>query len=342
MGHVLRTIALALLVAMFVGCGGSNNGSTGSTNTGGNSGGTNTGGGSTGGSNTGGGGTGGGGTGGSGGSASVQHVVIVILENHDYGAVVGNTTVLPFFNNLAAQGALATQFYANTHPSLGNYMFLTAGTNPTGDEDNWAGTWSGDNVVRQLTSAGKTWKVYAESLPSVGYTGGDTADQYIKHHNPFVYLTDVLNSQSQLNNVVPYTQFTADVAANTLPNYSFVVPNNSHNGHDCPTGGSTCSLSDHLTAIDGWLSANVGPLMQNSTVMANTVVVVTFDEALTDNANGGGKVATVFAGPLVKAGYQSTTTYNLNSLLRFSLESLGVTTYPNNAANAPGMGEFLK
>jgi acid phosphatase len=269
-------------------------------------------------------------------------VVIVMLENQDYGAVVGNTAVMPFFNTLITQGALSTQFYANTHPSLGNYMFVTAGTNPTGDVDNWAGTWSGDNVVRQLTAAGKTWKVYAESLPSVGYMGGDTADQYIKHHNPFVYFDDVLNSQTQLNNVVPYTQFTTDVAANSLPNYAFVVPNNSHNGHDCPTGGSTCPLSDHLMAIDTWLSTNVGPLMQNSTVMANTVVVVTFDEALTDSTNGGGKIATVFAGPLVKAGYQSTTMYKEESLLRFSLESLGVTTFPNGAANAPSMNEFLK
>jgi acid phosphatase len=268
--------------------------------------------------------------------------VIVMLENQDYGAVVGNTAVMPFFNTLITQGALSTQFYANTHPSLGNYMFVTAGTNPTGDVDNWAGTWSGDNVVRQLTAAGKTWKVYAESLPSVGYMGGDTADQYIKHHNPFVYFDDVLNSQTQLNNVVPYTQFTTDVAANSLPNYAFVVPNNSHNGHDCPTGGSTCPLSDHLMAIDTWLSTNVGPLMQNSTVMANTVVVVTFDEALTDSTNGGGKIATVFAGPLVKAGYQSTTMYKEESLLRFSLESLGVTTFPNGAANAPSMNEFLK
>jgi len=31
-----------------------------------------------------------------------------------------------------------------------------------------------DNVVRELVAAGKTWKAYAESLPSVGYLGGDT------------------------------------------------------------------------------------------------------------------------------------------------------------------------
>ena len=34
-------------------------------------------------------------------------------------------------------------------------------------------TVSADNLVRHLLSAGKTWKAYAESLPSTGYIGGD-------------------------------------------------------------------------------------------------------------------------------------------------------------------------
>ncbi len=44
-----------------------------------------------------------------------------------------------------------------------------------------------DNVVRELTAAGKTWKSYAESLPSVGYTGGDQG-AYLRHHNPMSLL----------------------------------------------------------------------------------------------------------------------------------------------------------
>jgi acid phosphatase len=266
--------------------------------------------------------------------------VIVVLENQDYADVVGSA-FMPFLNAIARQGALATQFYANMHPSLSDYLIMTAGTDPSGAQNGWPGTWPGDTVVRQLTAAGKTWKVYAESLPSVGYTGGDTPDNYIRHHNPFVYFTDVLNSQSQLNNVVPFTQFNADVAANVMPNYSFVVPNNSHNGHDCPTG-ATCSLSDKLSTADAWLSSNLSPLLQNSTAIANTVVVITFDESNTDNTNGGGRIATVFAGAPIKSGFQSTTFYQFQSLLRFSLESLGVTSFPNQAATAPAMSEFLK
>ena len=319
-----RVLPLALLLSFFAGCGGGSS----STTTGNNSGGVNAGG-----TNS--------ATGSGSGGGSVQHVVVVVLENQNYGSVVGSS-FMPFLNNLAKQNALATEFYSNAHPSLGNYMMMTAGTNPTGNQDGWTGTWGGDNIARQLTGAGKSWKVYAESLPSVGYTGGDTPDQYIRHHDPFVYFDDVVNSGSQKANIVPFSQFSMDVASNALPSYSFVVPNNSDNGHDCPGAESTCPLSDQLTAADTWLRNNISTLLQNSSLMASTVLVVTFDEADTDNTNGGGKVATVFAGPLVKSGFQSTTKYQFESLLRFSLESLGLKSFPNQAATAPGMGEFLK
>jgi hypothetical protein len=42
-----------------------------------------------------------------------------------------------------------------------------------------------------------------------------------------------------------------------------------------------------------------------------------------------------------KRGYQSTTRYQHESTLRLSLSALGVTTFPNQAAGAPDMGEFL-
>ena len=47
---------------------------------------------------------------------------------------------------------------------------LTTGLMETLD-DNFSGTISDDNVVRELVKAGKTWKAYAESLPSPGYRG---------------------------------------------------------------------------------------------------------------------------------------------------------------------------
>jgi len=264
--------------------------------------------------------------------------VIVVFENQNYSAVIGNIA-MPYLNGLAQQHSGATQFYANVHPSIGNYFMMTTGQVVSTD-DNFAGTFSGDDVNQALTAAGKTWKVYAESLPVTGYVDGDQYP-YIKHHNPFSYFDDVRNSTTQRNNIVPFTEFATDLNANSLPNYAFVVPNNLHNGHDCPSG-SSCSDSARLSTVDNWLQTNVAPMLADSTVNGGTVLIITFDESATDNTMGGGRIPVVLAGGQIKTSFQSTTTYQFPSLLRFSLKSLGVTSYPGAAANAPDMDEFLK
>src|SRR2546425_473519 len=80
---------------------------------------------------------------------------------------------------------------------------------------------SADNIVRDLVAAGKSWKSYAEDLPSVGYTGGD-AYPYAKRHNILAYFTDVVNSSTEKNNLVPFSQFASDVANSHLPNFSLI------------------------------------------------------------------------------------------------------------------------
>src|SRR5256714_14958165 len=97
------------------------------------------------------------------------HVIVVVEENNDYSSVIGSSS-MPYLNGLANQYALATQYYANTHPSIGNYFVMTTGQIITND-DGFGGTGSDDNIVRRLVPGGKTWKAYAEGLPSGGYTG---------------------------------------------------------------------------------------------------------------------------------------------------------------------------
>src|SRR5262245_24375060 len=52
-------------------------------------------------------------------------VMIVIFENTDYQKALAQ----PFFARLANEGAVATKFYAEVHPSQGNYIALIAGDN---------------------------------------------------------------------------------------------------------------------------------------------------------------------------------------------------------------------
>ena len=286
---------------------------------------------------------GGSGTGGGGGgpisSPAVQHVGIVVFENQNYADVIGNSA-MPYLNGLVQQNALATQFYANVHPSIGNYFMMTTGQVPTTD-DSFSGTIGGDNVTTALTAAGKTWKSYAESLPQAAYLGGDQYP-YIKHHNPFAYFDSVRNDSAQRDNIVPFTQLHSDLSANSLPDYFFVIPNDLHNGHDCPAGGSNCPLSDRLGTIDSWLQSNLGPMLVDSYFAGNGILIITFDESANDNTLGGGRIAVVFVGGPVKNNFQSTNTYQFPSLLRFTLKTLGVTAYPGAAAQAPDMNEFLK
>jgi phosphatidylinositol-3-phosphatase len=255
-------------------------------------------------------------------------VVVVVEENHSLSSVIGNPA-MPYLNSLASQYALATQYYANTHPSIGNYFEMTAGQIIT-NNDAFTSTVTADNIVRHLLGAGKTWKSYAEGLPSVGYTGGDTTS-YTRHHNPFSYFSDVFNSSVERLNLVPMTQFAADLSNNHLPQFSFVVPNKADDAHD-----------GTLAQADSWLKGHISPLLRNAAFQSDGILIIVFDESVTsDTAHGGGRVAAVIVGPKVKRGYKSMIFYQHQSLLRTVLQALGVGTFPGAGAHAPAMKDFF-
>ncbi len=268
-----------------------------------------------------------------------NHVVVVLEENESYSAVIGSSS-MPYLNSLAAQNGLATQYYSNTHPSIGNYFMLTAGQIVT-NNDSLNSTVNVDNIVRHLLSAGKTWKSYAESLPSVGYTGGDHYP-YVRHHNPLSYFSDVVNSNVQKLSLVPFSQFSVDLANNQLPNYSFVVPNQNHNAHDCPTGPTGCTNAQKLATADAWLKSNIAPLLSNPSFQQDGILVIVFDEGFTtDTAHGGGHVAAVVIGPNVTKGFRSTAFYQHQNVLRTTLDALGVHNYPGIGGSASDMADLF-
>lgn len=269
---------------------------------------------------------------------TVSHVFVLVEENHAYESVIGNSA-MPYTNGLAQKYSLATQYFANRHNSLPNYFMLTVGSLVT-TNDLFTGTISSDNVVQALTAAGKSWKMYAESLPNAGYTGPSVIP-YAKDHNPFAYFSDVLNSSSQAANIVPFTQLNSDIQNNTLPDYALIVPDLSNDGHDCPNEAANCTDTDKLTTIDGWVQKNVGPLIQSS-AFQDSVLIYTWDESnINDLAHQGGHVATILISPKVRAGFQSTTFYQHQSTLRLTMELLGVSDLPGAAASATDMAEFF-
>ncbi len=257
-----------------------------------------------------------------------KEVILVVEENHSYSEVIGSSS-MPYLNSLVSQYGLATQYFANAHPSLPNYLMLTTGLTET-LEDNFRGTISDDNVVRELVKAGKTWKAYAESLPMAGYMGADSA-LYARRHNPFTYLSDVQNNSTQAANIVPFTQFATDLANEGLPQYSFIIPNLMDDAHD----GS-------LAQADSWLQTNIAPLIASSAFQSSGLLIITFDEGnQSDIDHGGGQVATLMISSSVKKGFQSATFYQHQSLLRLTLAASGVNTFPGMAGTAPDMTEFF-
>lgn len=258
-----------------------------------------------------------------------SHVFLVVEENHSFTEVIGNSS-MPYLNGLASKYALAKQYFANAHPSIPNYLMLTTGQMETLN-DNFSGTIGDDNVVRELVSAGKTWKTYQESIPSAGYLGGDDLP-YVRRHNPFSLLSDVQNNPAQAANIVPFTQFATDLANNSLPNFSFIVPDVNNDAHD-----------GTLATADSWLQSNMAPLIASSTFQSGGLLVILFDEGeLSDFNHGGGQVAAVIVSSNSKPNFQSQTLYQHQSTLRLVLEALGVKKFPGQAATAPEMAEFFK
>jgi hypothetical protein len=267
--------------------------------------------------------------GGGGATPSFGHVFIVVEENTDYASVIGNSS-MPYLNGLAQQYGLATQYYANTHPSIGNYFELSTGQILTNDDAS-STIENVPNIVRSLVAAGKTWKSYAESIPNACYLGGDTGN-YARKHNVFALLSDVANDPTgQACNIVPFTQFATDLANGTLPAFSNIVPNLCNDAHDCSLG-----------TADTWLQTNIDPLIKSAMFHVDGLLIVVFDEASTSDAtHGGGRVVWVAVSPKSKPAYQSTTLYQHPSTLRLMLKGLGLTTLPGDAATAPDLNEFF-
>jgi len=260
------------------------------------------------------------------------HVVLVIEENHTFAEVLSS---MPWLVGESNTYAFANDYHADAVGSALDYFWLSSGSG----EQAFGCTGSGctnpitsDNIFRELTRAGISWKVYADSLPHQGYMGGDSG-AYVERHNPAKWYSDVINSPQLQQNMVPFTQFAADMAANQLPAYSLIIPDVNHDAHD-----------GTLPQADAWLKSNVAPLLNQHYFQAggDGLFIVTFDECDAAVGNCPEQVYTVVAGPHVKPHYQSSILYKHENTLRTILDALGVTKYPGASATAADMSDFFQ
>ena len=233
-------------------------------------------------------------------------VVVVLMENQEYGSVVGNSST-PYINRtLIPSGTLFTNYYAVSHPSLPNYLALTVGATCGKDgTDAVSPLCAKPSIWGQMSAAGITARQWAENESANCSYASDATGQYAQRHDSYSIVADAqaLRSCGDLTlgtrSSAPGTGalVTALKSANP-PAYSFVTPNLCNDMHDCS-----------ITTGDSWLSANVPGLLT-----AGADVIVVFDEG-TSSTNGGGHVMAVEAGPGVSAGARDGTFYTHYSLL---------------------------
>ena len=284
-----------------------------------------------------------------------DHVFLLIMENEGYNQVIGNQNA-PIINALARSYGLATSYRGVADPSEPNYVAMLGGDffGINSDDPYWfpGHTVSAANLMSQLEGVGKTWRGYFQSMPYPGYRGycypdkcngiPDADTQYVSKHNGIVNFAN-LQTSTELAKMFPFTQLAADLAAGTVPDFSYIVPNECHDMHGAPPW---CVDSDNTgTVQQGWLIAQgdkfVGSVVNMITSSSiwetgNNAIVVTFDEGNIATS----QVATIVIANHGVRGVTDNTSYDHYSLLASLQETFGLGCLVNSCS-ATAMGPLF-
>ncbi|TME44620.1 MAG: hypothetical protein E6I60_16545, partial [Chloroflexi bacterium] len=174
----------------------------------------------------------------------------------------------------------ATQYYGISHPSLPNYLAMTAGST-FGITSDCTTCWvNAGNLADQIEASGRTWKAYMEGMPSACFVGD--AYPYMQKHNPWIYFNDIRTNAARCSaHVVPFSQLGADLAGGSVANYVWITPNMCSDMHDCS-----------IATGDSWLSQHVPAILNSAAYRNGGVLFITWDEGSTNagcctNAAGG-------------------------------------------------------
>lgn len=253
-------------------------------------------------------------------ASGVDKVLVVMEENHSLSQMQAG---MPYLAGLAQEYGYATDYTAATHPSLPNYLAIAAGSTfgVTDDAPPRVHPLAGQSVFGAALAAGRTARLYAESMP----TACDTRSRgrYAVRHAPWAYFADEA-AQCRTGLVPSGTPasgaLASDAAAGDLPTVGMLIPNLDHDAHD-----GTLAAAD--TWLKGWLSAIMaGP----DFTAGHLAIVVTADEA---EGPGPNTVLTVVVAPGVSHAVVSSplSHYSLSGLLS---EVAGVAPL-RKAAGAP-------
>ena len=103
----------------------------------------------------------------------LDHVFLIMMENHAYGQVIGNPN-MPFFNRFANRANLATNYFAVGHPSLTNYLEIVGGSN-FGVRDDNSPNWHSTSCATNLSNGFVSLESVSTPICPIEGTGTDAA-----------------------------------------------------------------------------------------------------------------------------------------------------------------------
>jgi phospholipase C len=272
---------------------------------------------------------------------AIRHVVVIVMENHSYRDLIGPAgsavaARAPYINALKRACGLAANYRAITHPSLPNYIGLVAGTTGGISTDCTSCTSGAHNLLRRLGASGRTWRVYAESMPS--RCAQTSTLHYLKRHNPATYFPAIAGECARWD--VPMGgatgRFATALRRDRLPDYAMVVPNPCDDMHDCG-----------VATGDRWLSRWVPRITASADYKAGrTALFIVWDEG--EGGGYGGEdclsasdqschVPALVVSAYTQPGTRSGVRYSHYSVLRSAQSLLGAKPLLGHAARARGM-----
>jgi hypothetical protein len=250
--------------------------------------------------------------------ARYKHVVWIVMENKGYSDVIGSS-LAPYINTIAQQCGVATNFSAESSPSLPNYIAMTSGSTQgiSDDDDPSSHRLAVPSIFSQVRS---NWRALEESMPSRCKLSD--SDLYAVRHNPAAYYTRT--RRQCVKRDVPLTY-----PLNLSAKFTFVTPNICDDMHSCPTAPEGAS-GKQIRNGDTWLSKFLPQVLASAQYRSgSTAVFLTWDED--------GHIPTLVVAPSVVPGTKSSAGFTHYSLLRTTEQMLGIRTYLGRASSATSM-----
>ena len=276
---------------------------------------------------------------------SYRHVIWIIFENQSLDHVIGNAR-LPYTNRLAGRCGLATDFHAEAHPSLPNYIAMTSGGTQGVTSDS-SGPLSADSIYAQVSRSGRQWRHYAFGMPrNCDHQDSPSSSRaiYTAHHEPPIFYSSIAPDCARWDVGVgdpARVEDTSDVSSgplaaalrgNALPAFATLGPTD--DGGNSSAGGEVDPVKGDAF-LARWIPAITSSRAYRS---GSTAVFITWDEP--DDFGSSvprAPIPTLVVAPWVPRGTRVAARLDHYSLLRTTEELLGIRRHLGAAASAPSM-----